>query len=406
MRSITSTALLNYLIIGYAFSIPVSLDLLRIFAPLIIIVWLFEGNMRDKFSSIAKEPVFKAIGLLILILFVSLMWTDPENLKFGFKYITRFWYILPMLAIFTSLKRSYIPYIVTAFLGGMFVSVIASFLIYFHIIPFEKFISEGAAPFMHHTLYSIFLAFSIGILLKYFLSSQTLLYRIIYGLLFLLFTINLFINIGRAGHLLFFMITPLVLVSHYKVTIRSVGLTLLSIIVFFYLVFTFSSNFREKMELTYQNLNHISYSTSLGARVGLNIVAKDIIAEHPVLGVGAGDYLSEKTKMVDKKYPDRHYVRYLVHYHNQYAEFLVIAGIFGLLAYILIWIQIGRISVQNETMQAIKYLLLLTFVMASLIDAMFHLSRPLSLFALFLALLLAESKEERKNQDQSSALNC
>jgi len=399
MRSITSTTLLNYLILFYAFSIPVSLDLLRILAPLIMVVWIFEGNMREKLLMVKNEPIFKAFGFFILVMFLALLWTEPENLKFGFKYITRFWYILPIFALFTSLKEKYIPYTLTAFLAGMTVSVIASYLIYFQIIPFEPFRIEGASPFMHHTLYSIFLAFSIGILLKQALSALSLTHKIGYSILFLLFTINLFINIGRAGHLLFFMIIPLVLISHYKVTVKSVTLTLFSILLVSYLAFTQSTIFKKKIEQTYTNLNHISYSTSLGARIGLNIVAKDIITENPLLGVGTGDYLQEKEKIVDSRYPDRKYVRYLVHYHNQYAEFAVIAGVFGFLSYLLILLYTGRIKVHNDTFRTIKYILILTFVMTSMIDAMFHLNRPLSLFALFAGILLAQSRSETNTAD-------
>ncbi len=396
MRKVDTSTLLNYLILLYAFSIPVSLDLMRIFAPLIIIVWFFEGDIKRKFTTIKKEPLFKAIGLLILMLTLSLLWTDPENLKFGFKYITRFWYILPMFAIFTSLKKAFIPHVISSFLAGMFISVITSYLIYFQIIPFEKFASEGASPFMHHTLFSIFLAFSIGILLNLGLNTHKLSLKLLYFTLFVLFTVNLFLNIGRAGHLLFFMIIPLVLIGHYKVTLKSVTLTLILVAGVSYLAFTQSSNFREKIELTYKNLNHISYNTSLGARVGLNIVAKDIIMEHPILGVGAGDYLTEKKKMIDTKYPDRQYVRFLVHYHNQYAEFTVIAGIFGLIFYLFIWLQVGRLKINDRIFRLLKYTFILTFVIASFIDAMFHLNRPLSLFALFAGLLLAQMKYEKE----------
>jgi O-antigen ligase len=409
MRSITSTTLLNWLIILYAFSIPVSLDLIRILAPLILLVWIAEGRMREKFNAIKKEPLFKAFGLLIVVLLVALLWTDPENIKFGFKYITRYWYILPMFAIFTSLKRSYLSHVISAFLAGVFISVVVSYLIYFQIVPFEHYQVEGASPFMHHTLYSIFLVFSTGILLKQTLDSATFTQKILYGILFLLFSINLFINIGRAGHLLYFIIVPLVLFSHYRLTLKSVTFTLLSILVISYLAFTQSSNFKKKIEQTYTNLNHISYDTSLGARIGLNIVAKDIVAEHPLFGVGTGDYLHEKAKIVDSRYPDRKYVRYLVHYHNQYAEFAVIAGIFALLAYLLILIQTGRISITSPSLRTLKYILIVTFAMASLIDAMFHLNRPLSLFALFTGLLLAYSKyeeKERKESDHNSALSC
>lgn len=406
MRSMTSTSLLNYLIIAYAFSIPVSLDLLRIFGPFIFIIWLVEGGLKEKFIEIKKEPVFKAIGLLILILLLSLFWTEPQNLKFGFKYVTRFWYLLPMFAIFTSLKKTYIPYTITAFLAGMSVSVIASYLVYFHLVPFENFRAEGASPFMHHTLYSIFLAFSIALLFQKLLAVQKKSHILVYAILTLLFTLNLFINIGRAGQLLFFILGLIVLINHYKITVKTVGLSMLGIILSFYLIFTLSQNFRQKMELTYHNLTHVSYSTSLGARIGLNIVAKEIISKHPLLGVGAGDYLTEKSKIVDAEYPDRVYVRYLVHYHNQYAEFAVIAGIFGLFAYLLIWVQIGRIKIKDTYLRTSKYLFIMTFMTTSLIDAMFHLNRPLSLFALFLGLLLAQSRHERfRSSDQSNASN-
>jgi O-antigen ligase len=390
---------LNWLIVLYAFSIPVSLDLLRILAPLILLVWIMEGGIKEKFKAIKREALFRAFGLLILVLLVALFWTDPDNLKFGFKYITRYWYILPMFAIFTSLKRSYIPHVIYAFLAGMFVSVVTSYLIYFQIIPFEPFKIEGASPFMHHTLYSIFLAFSIGIILKQTLASTMLTHKILYGFLFLFFSINLFINIGRAGHLLYFMIVPLVLISHYKVTPKSVILTLLSILLISYLAYTQSINFRKKIEQTYANLNHISYDTSLGARIGLNIVAKDIIRKHPLLGVGTGDYLSEKAHIVDKRYPDRKYVRYLVHYHNQYAELAVIAGILGFLSYILILVGVWRIKVSMPSLRTLKYILLVTFITASLIDAMFHLNRPLSLFALFAGLLLAHSRHKEQEKE-------
>jgi len=127
-------------------------------------------------------------------------------------------------------------------------------------------------------------------------------------------------------------------------------------------VWTLNPQFKNKMELTQKNLSHVNYTTSLGARIGLNIVAKDIVLQHPLLGVGVGDYLSEKAKIIDKKYPERAYVRFLVHYHNQYAEFAVIAGILGLLAYIALFVALGRLKLQTDAAKTLQYLLLATFI--------------------------------------------
>jgi O-antigen ligase len=163
-----------------------------------------------------------------------------------------------------------------------------------------------------------------------------------------------------------------------------------------YLAFIFSPNFKTRMLQTYTNINNLSYSTSIGARIGLNIVAKDIFLENPIIGVGVGDYLSKKDKMVQQKYPDRKKVKELVHYHNQFAEFAVIAGILGLLAYLLIFISLIRTKIIDIRMNTIKYILVSTIAIASLSDAMFHLNRPLSLFALFAGLILAQYRSEKQ----------
>lgn len=394
VRSLNYTKLLQILFVAYAFVIPFSLEMIRIIVPLIMLVWFREGNLKQKFSLIKKEPFFITFGGFLLILTLSLLWTSPENLKFGIKYITRYWYLLPMFALFTSLKKTFVKPLLFAFLAGIFVSVTASYCIYFHLIPFEKYISEGASPFMHHTLYSLFLSLAIAILTDWLLTVQNLKHRIAYGALWILFTINLFINIGRAGQLLFFVLLMIVLIRHYKVTLFSVITTLVLLGGIFVAAFTLSPQFKHKMELTQKNLSHINYNTSLGARIGLDIVAKDIVNQHPLFGVGIGDYLSEKVKMVDEKYPKRVYVRFLVHYHNQYAEFAVIAGILGLFSYILLLFSIGRQPIRDNHIQTLKYLFLTLFMLSSLIDAMFHLSRPLSLFALFVGIVLAQHRIE------------
>jgi len=398
MRKIDTSTLLNYLILLYAFSIPISLDLMRIFAPAIIIVWFMEGEMKRKWLMIIKEPIFKAVGFLLLVLSLSLLWTEPEHLRFGIKYITRFWYILPILAIFTSIKKAFIPRAITAFLAGMFVSVIISYLVYLQVIPFDKYEIEGASPLMHHTLFSIFLVFSSGIILHRLLIQHTWSKRFLYGFLFLLFGVDLFLNIGRAGQILFPFIIATVMLNYFKVTFRSIVMILALAIGAFSLAYTLNPTFKHKMEMTYHNLKHISYTTSLGARVGLNIIARDLFIQHPLMGTGAGDYLSEKKKIISQHYPNMAYVRFLVHFHNQYAEFAVIAGIFALLAYWLVWLRVLQVKVDNLQIRTIKYLVLVTFILTSLIDAMFHLNRPLSLFALFVGLLLAQKRYERDAQ--------
>ena len=402
IKSIKDSNILNYIIVLYAFFIPLSLDLIRILALLIIILWFVQGDVKSKIALIKKEPFFLSIGILLLILLLSLLWTDSNNIIFGIKYIKRYWYVLPMFVIYTSIDKKFIPITLSAFLAGMLIGELVSYSIFFEFIHIEGTSHKDPSPFMHHTLYSVFLVFTAGILLNRMITSKSIKHNIIYGIFFTTITANLFINSGRTGQFLFLFELGSILIGHYKMTIRSLFITLSLLLVIPYLAFTFSPNFKTRMVLTYNSVNTISYSTAIGSRIGLNIVAKDIFLQNPIIGVGVGDYLSKKDEMIQEKYQDREYVKSLVHYHNQYAEFAVIAGIFGLLSYIFIFISLMKTKITDRRMNTIKYILVSTIAIASLSDAMFHLNRSLSLFALFAGLILAHYRYEQSEIKRTS----
>ena len=391
-----NTKIINYLIVLYALMIPLSLDVLRTAAILMIIFWIREGAFRQKFSELKKQPLFIALFFMISLLLLSLLWTDYENLRTGVKYITRFWYLLPMFVIFTSIDKKFIPIALSAFLTGMLISELVSYGIFFELITVEGLSHKDPSPFMQHTLYSVFLAFSAGILLNRILTSEQIKHIIVYTIFFITITANLFINTGRTGQFLFLFVLVSVLIGHYKITFKSIVATLTLLLIIPYLAFTLSPNFKARMLNTYHSTNNFTYSDSIGARVGLNIVAKDIFLENPIIGVGAGDYLSEKEEMVQQRYPDRKCIKNWVHYHNQFAEFAVIAGIFGLFSYLFIFISLLRTKITDIRMNTIKYILVSSIAIASLSDAMFHLNRPLSLFALFAGLILAQYRYEKQ----------
>jgi len=209
-----SDIILNNLILLYAFFIPLSLDLIRILAPLIIIFWFLEGGVKSKIALIKKEPFFLSIGIFLLILLISLLWTDTDNIKFGIKYITRYWYILPMFAIYASIDKKFIHIALSAFLAGMLIGELVSYSIFFEFIHIEGTTHKDPSPFMHHTIYSVFLVFSAGILLNRIITSEFIKHKIIYGMFFTTITANLFINSGRIGQFLFLFVLASVLIGH------------------------------------------------------------------------------------------------------------------------------------------------------------------------------------------------
>jgi len=396
LAKIPKSRILNYSIVLYAFFIPLSLDIIRALVYLIIILWFIQEEIKFKLAEIKKEPLFFYIGLLLLLLCITLLWTDTNHIKFGLKYIERYWYLLPMLVIYTSIDKKFISYSISAFLLGMFISELVSYGIFFELIHIKGIDHLDPSPFMQHTLYSVFLVITAGILLDRILLSKVFLEKAAYLLFFTTVTANLFINAGRTGQFIYILMLFIVVIIHYRVTLKSI--LLISILSSFipYIAFQFSPAFHQRTLLTYNSLSHFSYSSSIGIRTGLDIIAKDIFIEHPILGVGVGDYLSEKNKIIESKYPDWSRVQAMVHYHNSYAEFLVIAGIFGMLTFLMILISLAQVPIKDHELRMIKIIFILVFSVAALSDAMFHLNRPLSLFALLGGLILAQSRYEKK----------
>ena len=81
--------------------------------------------------------------------------------------------------------------------------------------------------------------------------------KIIYSVFFLSVAINLFINTGRTGQIAFFGALIVLFIYKYKLSVKSAFLSLLSIIFIFYLAYSFSPNFKNRMNQIEQNVNQM-----------------------------------------------------------------------------------------------------------------------------------------------------
>ena len=399
-----SNIILNDLILLYAFFIPISMEMSKQFLNLMLIFWLLDKDILSKLKGMITNKVIQSILLFLLLLILSLLWTDPENMKTGTRYLKYYSYLLPLFIIFTSIKKEYIHYAISAFLMSMVLSEVISYGIFFELldaakIPFTRSDTTPMNPsaFLHHTTYSMFLVVTAGILLDRFFLSQELKYKLIYGLFFMLVTTNLFVNAGRTGQVAYFATMLIVILLHYKISIKMFFATSLLFVSIIFLAFTFSPIFKQRLDQTIQSLSQPdNYYTPIGSRIGMTIIAVNIAKDHPLFGVGIGDYRQAKSDMINARYPNMESLKPLVHYHNQYLEFLVIMGIIGLVVYLSIYLFLLKTLVKDEEIRSIKYIVIATIMISSLTDAMFHLRSPLSLFALFAGIILAQSYFESK----------
>ena len=172
MKKIDINTYINYLIVAYAFSFPISKAAVSILEVLILLLWIYQGNWKYKFNLLKSNVFIGIVGAFILYSIISVLWaSDP---LFAINYIGKYHHMLMIPVIYTSLEKKYIRHIFSAFLLSVFVSEIISYGIIFDLFTYKNATAQFPTPFTHHITYSIFLAFTSTILLLNILNEKTI----------------------------------------------------------------------------------------------------------------------------------------------------------------------------------------------------------------------------------------
>lgn len=352
-KSQQTSLLFQYTTVALAFTIPISIAAYTALAAVLLILWIIEGNWDTKWKMIKNQPFFKALWLFYLFLVLSLLWT--ENLSQGLEYLRKYYFIILLLPIlYTSIDRKRIPQLYSAFLSAMVISEILSYLIFFNLMPFkykETWSSIDPSPFMHHTPYSIFLIFSIFLMLTRLLyEGKTKIQTALYTFFILTMIANLFLNSGRTGQFALLITLIVFLNVSFKFHwLKTLLLTTATSIVIFTTAFFSSPNFHNRSIETYQTVHHLITHAeplkddSTGLRFMMWQAAGTIIAEHPLLGVGIGDDRNAYDAVLSTKLLNlKEQINGFSDFHNTYLQIMVSAGLIGLGLLIWAFYTLGR----------------------------------------------------------------
>jgi len=391
---------INYVIIAYAFSIPVSRGGISILTTLMIILWLFEANYKEKFNFLKQIDFIKIFFLFIAFSYLSLLWTNSMYLGDGISYVNKYVRLifLPMLVIVTSLNKENIPKLFIAFLTGMLISEVISYGIFFELWNFKDIPANDPTPFMHHLDYSTFLAFTSLLLLNKVFSQQNIKYKVFYIVYFLLTTSNLFINGGRTGQMAFIFALIAVGFLNMKNKLLAISsMTLLFLAIFYTaynLIPTSKIRFDQASNEIYKFINQEEnkYQGSFGLRVAVWTVGAKMIQDNPVLGTGAGAEMPMMRQYaVNMEDKNLSVAQEQVHFHNQFVHIAVQLGIVGFVLYLLMWYSLFNIKVRDDYLNKLKVIFIVVFCTASLVENIFHNQFPMSLFALFVSIFIISS---------------
>ena len=342
------TKLINYLLILFAFSLPLNHHIINILPLVIFILWLIEGDLQTKWCIVKRAKIFWYFIALMLVLLLSFLWSDSiyhgfwheryhNGYEFWFrKYVYKF-VIFPVLL--THVDKTLFKKMISAFLAGMFISEVVSYGIFFHLWKVGIGTPDDPSAFMHHVYYSAFLVFTIFILLVRFQRESERKWKLFYLLFASSAIVNLFINGGRTGQVAFVIAFIYFIFAHYRLTYKSLLATVGILLTIYYGAYIFSPVFQKKVAQTteaYHKLLGGDMHSSIGGRIALYRTAWEIIKEHPVLGSGFGDVKDDIRQIQQKKFPNDAFINDLRHIHNQFLHTYLDAGIVGFLLIFLI----------------------------------------------------------------------
>lgn len=291
----------------------------------------------------------------------------------------------------------------SSFLLGMFVSEILAYGIFFDFWVINGRGHDYPTPFMTHIHYSIFLAFTSLLLLHKVLdTTSSLLAKVPYLFFFFITTTNLMFSTGRAGQLAFFCSLAILIFLKLRVSVKSVIISLLSIMIIFLTAYSSLDLFKKRVHAAISDIEYISnqnYQNSFGLRVVYWIIASDVLKEKPIFGEGLGDYmLAAKKAVATQKFGlDENGVEFLTkhHYHNQYLMVAVQGGLIGLLLMFLLFFHLFRLDIGQRELKEISILGLSVILVGFIAEPLWILQFPLTLFLFITSFSIVASKESQ-----------
>lgn len=399
-RKYDFTQYINYVAVVYAFIIPLSRAGIGILTGIMILLWFLEGNFKEKMQSYKNNYVTLALMSFLVFNLLSLLWTD--DIPGAIHTMKRYWYLFPLFVFMYSLKKEYIPKLLSAFIFGMFVSEVLAYGIFFELWHFGHATIANPSPFMHHIVYSVFLAFTALMLLNHIFNFQTLKHKIIYILFFISVTGNLFLTAGRTGQLAF-IVGLFTMVVSFKYKVKAFIVFVLIAFSVLSMSFNLSETFQQRIMAGKSNIMNViekeNYCTSWGSRVGAWIISKDIISQHPLIGMGKADHMKEFHHIIDTKYPSMKCMHAsFMHVHNQYLEIWTALGLIGLLLFLWIFYALWKMPIKDVELNNIKYMYISILLFAFIPEVLWGRQFGLALVAFVFGVLLAQHRIENETE--------
>jgi O-antigen ligase len=388
-------------VLSIALLLPVFPRATGVCLVILIITWLLDGNLRMKFQTIGGQRAALVFISIYFIYLLGIIYTS--NVLSGMNNLVLKISMLFFPLIFFATGRLHPPptkFILQSFVTGSFLTCLMMLIIavisYFISGKNNFTYSNLSAPLsLQPAAFSMYLLFCIFILFIPVLEGKK---NHLPGLriswfLIVFFSLMIILLSARQEIIAFLLFIPASLLYYFfKRKKRLVGIVVsagLGVAMLAIVLLVPETKMRlEKM----QSQMDESYSNEAPNSVTMRKViwesAVEIIAEHPLIGVGTGDV----NDALKNKYRQKNLIWPLnddLNAHNQYLQTAIAVGIPGLLIFIFSLLYGCRITYSKRHELYLVFLLL--FVFCNITECMLEEEAGVVFFAFFNSLLAVET---------------
>jgi O-antigen ligase len=333
--------LIRWLLVVTFALLPVSTKAANATALLVPLLWLLEGDLKKKWMGVRSNPVAWLPLVYVLWLVVGLLWTS--DLDWGMHIIKKSRRLL-LIPVFLSVAARD-PRVVrdglVAFVVSLALTAVVSLGVAWKLIPpFWHAAMNDPSPFVYHTSYAPELAWGAYVALAALLLGANFSGRWKCGLGAAagLIVLALFVNIGVAGYIAFFMLFGLLFLQWSRNILWPVVAVILLVAGAYFISPSVHRRVNQNVTevLRYKEggarqenpeRGHVT-SSSLGPRLVFWENTWQIIKQVPVLGVGTGDFPAEYETVRAERTP-AHWED-VNNPHNMYLMVWAQSGMIGL----------------------------------------------------------------------------
>jgi len=271
------------------FFFPLSTAGAGISAALFLLIYAVSGHWK-RWREITERSWALPLALLIGLALLGLLWT--KDLPAGLKVAEATGYgVYAFMGATLPWRQFWVRWLIRLFLSGLLLNAIAAFLMTWKILPWHNEDYIVYTGFADHIWLSMALTHALLWILwdirnKWNLSVW---FNLILGVIFF---IQLAITPGRSGQLLFVLLMPAAVWILFSGKWRYWALSAITLTV---IGMSLSPIVQSRAELGIKNLeqfitNPSVTTTSWGERLATMWAGIDMFYEHPLLGVGTGDF--------------------------------------------------------------------------------------------------------------------